>query len=40
MLHTHTSNQCPNQVLTYYTLQFLLYSLDTIFKLQVVTARS
>ena len=34
------SNQCPYQVLTTYTLQFLRYNPDKIFKLKVTTARS
>ena len=33
-------NQCPHQVLTFYTLQFLRYSRDKIFKLKVTMARS
>ena len=38
---TSTSpNQCPYVVLTSYTLQFLRYSLDTILKVKVTTARS
>ena len=39
-LHTYTPNQCPYQVSTSYTLQFLRYSPDKIFKLKVTTARS
>ena len=33
-------NQCLNQVLTSYTLQFLKYSPDKILKVNVITARS
>ena len=33
-------NQCPQQVLTSYTLQLLKYSTDKMFKLKVTTARS
>ena len=33
-------NQCPYQVSTSYTLRFLRYSLDKIFKLKVTMARS
>ena len=33
-------NQCPYQVSTLYTLRFLRYSPDKIFKLKVTTARS
>ena len=39
-LHTYTTNQCPYQVSTSYTLQFPRYSPDKIFKLKVTTARS
>ena len=39
-LHTYTPNQCPYQVSTSYTLRFLRYSPDKIFKLKVTTARS
>ena len=39
-LHTYTPNQCPYQVSTSYTLWFLRYSPDKIFKLKVTTARS
>ena len=39
-LLTYSSNQCPYQVSTSYTLRFLRYSLDKIFKLKVTTARS
>ena len=35
-----TPNQCPYQVSTSYTLRFLRYSLDKIFKLKITTARS
>ena len=38
--HTYTTNQYPYQVSTTYTLQFLRYSPDKIFKLKVTTARS
>ena len=34
------ANQCPYQVSTSYTLRFLRYSPDKIFKLKVTTARS
>ena len=40
MLHTYTSNQCPYQVSTSYTLRFLRYSPDKILKVKVITARS
>ena len=39
-LHTYTPNQCPYQVSTSYTLRFLIYNPDKIFKLKVTTARS
>ena len=41
--HNGTStprNQCPYQVSTFYTLRFLRYRLDNIFKLKVTMARS
>ena len=40
ILHTYTPNQCPYQVSTSYTLRFLRYSPDKIFKLKVTKARS
>ena len=39
-LHTYTPNQCPYQISTSYTLRFLRYSPNKIFKLKVTTARS
>ena len=39
MLHTYIANQCSNQVSSSYTLRFPRYSLDTIFKVMVSTAR-
>ena len=33
-LYTYTQNQCPHQVLTSYTLQFLRYNPETIFQTQ------
>ena len=39
-LHTYTPNQCPYEVSTSYTLQFLRYSLDKILYVKVTTARS
>ena len=37
ILHTYTSNQCPYQVATSYTLRFLTYSLDKILKVTAIT---
>ena len=39
-MHTYTPNQCHYQISTSYTLRFLRYSLDKIFKVKVPTARS
>ena len=39
-LHIYTPNQYPYQLSTSYTLRFLRYSPDKIFKLKVTTARS
>ena len=39
-LHTYPPNQCPYKVSTSYTLQFVRYSPDKIFKLKVTTATS
>ena len=36
----HIYNQCPYQVSTSYTLRFMRYSPDKIFKLKVTTTRS
>ena len=40
MLHTYTPNQCAYQFSTSYTLWFLRYSPDKIFKLMVTAVRS
>ena len=34
MLHTYTPKQCPYQVSTSYTLQFLRYSPDNLYRLR------
>ena len=39
-LHTYPRNQCPYQISTSYTLQFLRYSPDKILLVKVTTARS
>ena len=40
MLYTYTPNQCPYQVSTFCTLQFLTYSPNKILKIKVTTPRS